>query len=418
MGKKEAVTEAAKSVAKSVAKRAVDRGETVGLMDPLVLSQTSPHRPALGDLAIELATRSAGFRRSLSQGVVTALAELVRSMNCYYSNLIEGHDTHPIDIERALKKDFSADPKKRNLQLEAAAHIAVQKWIDEDGLKGPATTSAAVLEIHRRFCEHLPDELLWVEHPTTKERIPVEPGQYRQVDVGVGPHVPVSPRAVPRFVERFEQAYAGLGRSEAILGAAAAHHRLLWIHPFLDGNGRVARLMSYATLREMLETGGIWSVARGLARDVDTYKQLLSNCDLPRRNDLDGRGPLSEEALAEFTRFFLGICLDQVKFMEELVQPDKLRARVKLWADEEIATDALPAKGGAVLDAILYRGELPRGDVPGLLDTSARSARRVISALIDRGVVTATSTKSDLRIAFPAALAARWMPGLFPEKRA
>jgi Fic family protein len=96
---------------------------------------------------------------------------------------------------------------------------------------------------------------------------------------------------------------------EAILGAAAAHHRLLWIHPFLDGNGRVARLMSYATLRAALETGGVWSIARGLARDVEAYKRHLSNCDLPRRNDLDGRGALSEEALAQFTRFFLDTCL-------------------------------------------------------------------------------------------------------------
>jgi Fic family protein len=409
---------AANKAAKIVAEKEVDRGETVGLMEPLILSYGSTHRPTLSDLAIELATRSAGFRRSLSEGVVTALADLVRSMNCYYSNLIEGHDTHPIDIERALKKDYSADPKKRNLQLEAAAHIAVQKWIDEGGLRGPATTTGAVLEIHRRFCELLPDELLWVKHPTTKERFPVVPGEPRQHDVAVGQHVPVSPGALPRFLERFEQVYSKLGKSETILGAAAAHHRLLWIHPFLDGNGRVARLMSYATLRETLETGGIWSVARGLARNVDTYKQLLSNCDFPRRNDLDGRGTLSEEALAEFTRFFLETCLDQVKFMEELVQPDKLRERVKLWADEEIATGALPAKAAIMLDAILYHGQLPRGDVARLLDTSTRSARRVISALIDRGVVTAATTKSDLRIAFPATLAARWMPGLFPEKRA
>jgi Fic family protein len=407
---------AAKKAANKAAKKAVDRGETTALMDPLVLSHGSPHRPALSDLAIELVTRSAGLRRSLSEGVVTALADLVRSMNCYYSNLIEGHDTHPIDIERALKKDFSADPKKRSLQLEAAAHIAVQKWVDEGGLKGSATTSAAVLEIHRRFCERLPEELLWVEHAATKERMQVVPGKLRQVDVAVGRHVPVSPGALPRFLERFEQVYAKLGRSETILGAAAAHHRFLWMHPFLDGNGRVARLMSYATLREALETGGIWSVARGLSRHVDSYKQLLSNCDLPRRNDLDGKGNLSEEALAEFTRFFLETCLDQVKFMEELVQPDKLRTRVKLWADEEIATDALPAKAGIVLDAILYRGELPRGDVAELLDTSARSARRVVSALIGRGVVVAATSRSDLKIAFPARLAARWMPGLFPEK--
>jgi hypothetical protein len=174
--------------------------------------------------------------------------------------------------------------------------------------------------------------------------------------------------------------------------------------------------MSYATLRQTLNTGGLWSIARGLARNVDAYKRHLANCDLPRRNDLDGRGSLSEEALAEFTRFFLETCLDQVKFMEELVQPDKLRARVKLWADEEIATGALPPKTAAVLDAILYRGALPRGDVAELLGVSPRSARRVVSALIARGVVTAATTKSDLMIAFPATLAGRWLPGLFPEK--
>lgn len=403
-------------VAKIKATNRADRGETTGLMEPLVLAQGSPHRPALSDLAIELATRSAGFRRSLSDGVVTALADLVRSMNCYYSNLIEGHDTHPVDIERALKKDYSADPEKRNLQLEAAAHVAVQKWIDADGLTVPATSSDAILEIHRRFCELLPAELLLVEHPTTKERIPVVPGAFREHDVEVGRHVPISPGALPRFLKRFEDVYSGLGKSETLLGAAAAHHRVLWIHPFLDGNGRVARLMSYATLRQTLGTGGIWSIARGLARNVDAYKQHLANCDLPRRNDLDGRGSLSEEALAEFTRFFLKTCLDQVTFMEELVQPDKLRARIKLWADEEIATNALPSKAGVVLDTILYRGALARGDVHVLLDTSPRSARRVVAALIERGVVTAATTRSDLMIAFPAKLAGRWMPGLFPER--
>jgi Fic family protein len=408
--------EADMEAAKIRADKGLDRGETIGLMEPLVLAQGSLHRPALTDLAIELATRSAGFRRSLADGVVTALAELVRSMNCYYSNLIEGHDTHPVDIERALKKDYSADPKKRNLQLEAAAHIAVQKWIDDGGLTGPATAGAAILEIHRRFCELLPEELLWVEFPSTKEKIPVVPGALREHEVEVGGHVPVSPGALPRFLERFEQVFGALGKSETIVGAAAAHHRLLWIHPFLDGNGRVARLMSYATLREALRTGGIWSIARGLARNVDAYKQYLANCDLPRRNDLDGRGSLSEEALAEFTRFFLETCLDQVKFMEDLVQPDKLRVRAKMWADEEIATGALPPKAGIVLDAILYRGALPRGDVHELLNTSPRSARRIVAALIERGVVTAETTKSDLRIAFPAKLAGRWMPGLFPEK--
>src|SRR5216684_6447753 len=101
---------------------AMDRGEPVGLMEPLLIAESSRHRADLTDLALELAQRSAGFRRSLPHGVTSSLADLVRAMNCYYSNLIEGHDTHPIDIERALKGNYSNDAKMRDLELEATAH--------------------------------------------------------------------------------------------------------------------------------------------------------------------------------------------------------------------------------------------------------------------------------------------------------
>ena len=95
---------------------ASDRGESLSRMEPLLIGETSRHRPELTDLAVDLASLSAGFRRSLPEGVRNSLADLVRAMNCYYSNLIEGHDTHPIDIERALNNDYSRDPRKRGGQ--------------------------------------------------------------------------------------------------------------------------------------------------------------------------------------------------------------------------------------------------------------------------------------------------------------
>ena len=399
--------------------KAGDKGETVTLMEPLLIGSDSRHRAALTDLAFDLTQRSAGFRSSLPPSLLTSLANLVRAMNCYYSNLIEGHDTHPIDIERALKNDYSEDPHKRDLQLEAKAHIQVQEWIDRGALKGGrAFREEGICEIHRRFGDLLPDDLLWIEDAATKERVRVVPGELRQRDVQVGRHLAISPGALPRFLERFEKVYGGLGKTETIIAGAAAHHRLLWMHPFLDGNGRVARLMSHAVLLDTLDAGAVWSVARGLARNVQEYKQLLANCDQPRRNDLDGRGTLSEEALAQFTQFFLRTCIDQVTFMESLVQQDRLRARILLWAEEEIGLGKLPRKSGSILEAVLYRGELPRGDVEAIIGTGERQARRIVSALVEFGVLESESSRAPLRLTFPATLAQRWMPGLFPEKAA
>ena len=392
-----------------------DDGESIGLFEPLMVSEGSPQRAGLSDLALELAEKSAAFRSSLPESIAAALADLVRSMNCYYSNLIEGHHTHPIDIERALAGDYSADPKKRDLQLEAKAHITVQKWIDDGGLEEPSTAPASIIEIHRRFCELLPEDLLWVEYPQTGERVKVVPGELRERYVEVGRHIAVSPGAVPRFLDRMHAAYARTGRIESILAAACAHHRLLWVHPFLDGNGRVARLMSYAMLRNSLDTRGLWSVARGLARQEADYKKHLQACDGDRRGDRDGRGTLSEAALASFTEFFLRISIDQVEFMGSLMQAERLRDRIMIWAEEEMRAGKLPPKSDLVLKAILYQGVLERGEVDSMLGMSERAARRITSALLKTGALRSESTRAPLHLAFPAKYAERWMPGLFPE---
>lgn len=393
---------------------APDGGETVSAMEPLLISESSRHRASLSDKVLALTQRAAAFRNRLPEGLIEPLSSLVREMNCYYSNLIEGHNTHPIDIQRALFGDKSADPKKRDLQQEAVAHIAVQRWIDEGGLGSGSASVANILEIHRRFYEALPDSLKWVENPDTGERQPVLPGKLRNAHVEVGRLIPVSPGAVLRHLERWEKVYGDLGSFETVLNTAAAHHRLLWVHPFLDGNGRVARLMSYAMLRNALDTCGLWSVARGLARSADVYKKHLMACDGPRRNDLDGRGNLSEEALVEFTRYFLDICLDQIDFMEGLMRPKELRARMMSWADDEIRLKRLHEKAKLILDHILFNGTLERRDLPGLVGTDDRQARRMAQPLVEIGLIRAVSTRAPYTLAFPAELAPRLMPGLYP----
>jgi hypothetical protein len=70
---------------------------------------------------------------------------------------------------------------------------------------------------------------------------------------------------------------------------------------------------------------------------------------------------------------------------------------------------------GKILEAVLYRGELPRGDAGAVLGTGERQARRNVSAPLDKEAPTSESPRACLRLSFPAALASRRMPGLFPE---
>jgi len=102
--------------------------------------------------------------------------------------------------------------------------------------------------------------------------------------------------------------------------------------------------------------------------------------------------------------------------MEQRVQPDRLRNRILLCAEEEVRARALRRKTGRIPETTLYRGELPRGDIPELPGASDRHARRVVSALVERGIVVSSSSRAPLRLNFPAKLASRWMPGLFPER--
>src|SRR3569832_2485443 len=243
---------------------AVVRGESISAMEPHLIVSDSCHRGELNDLAFELSQKAAAFRSSHPRPMQAPLAGLVRAMKCYYSNLIEGHEAHPIDIERALKNDYSQDREKRDLQIEAKAHMEVQQWIDEGGLSvSRAARAEGIIELHRRFCAHLPEDLLWVDNPDTGERVRVVAGELRKHDVKDSQQDADSPGTKPRNNAHNAEVDGGLGKLDSLVSVAAAHHRLLWLHPFLDGNGRVARLMSHAMLLGVLDTGAVWSVARG-----------------------------------------------------------------------------------------------------------------------------------------------------------
>jgi Fic family protein len=226
-----------------------------GMLTP---AAAEPFMPAEGtevleNLAFDLAREASELSGQLHPLVRLSVADLVRSMNCYYSNLIEGHNTHPRDIDRALAADYSKDPHRRDLQLEARAHIEVQQMIDAGKVFPRPPAARAFIEwTHREFCARLPEK------------------------------------------------------------------------------------------------------------------------------------------------------------------PSELQRRMDLYVRDEESAERLPKRSFAVLREALLSGELERGRVPGLIDVSERTARRVISALVEKRLLVSNSHKAPLRLGFPIDVVERWFPRLYP----
>ncbi|MEH2500261.1 Fic family protein [Bradyrhizobium sp. AZCC 1678] len=374
--------------------------------------------PGLSDQVLALVEKSSSFSGGLNASLKASVGDIVRAMNCYYSNLIEGHDTHLADIERAMKNDYSKEPKKRDLQLEAKAHIEVQGIIDRGEMPSPALSVEGICWIHREFCSRLPDSLLAIEDPVMKTTIRMTPGELRTRHVKVGEHLAPEPATLPALLARFVQAYSSpmLSKTQRILSVGAGHHRLAWIHPFMDGNGRVTRLLSHALLKELGIGSELWSVSRGLARNVGRYKELLQAADEPRRGDLDGRGTLTEAGLAEFCRFFLEVCIDQIDFMRFLLNPSELMNRVEVWADEEVRAKRLPKGSWRLLREAILIGEFPRARAVELTGYQDRQARTVLGELVAKRLLVSDTPKGPVRLGFPSTVIERWFPGLYQPR--
>ncbi|GAB6039927.1 Fic family protein [Endothiovibrio diazotrophicus] len=377
---------------------------------------------SLRDLALTLGQEAARLSGRLAPATRWALMRTLRAVNGYYSNLIEGHRTRLADIERAMRADYSSDKEKRDLQQEARAHLLVQEWLEEQALaEGFEVTSPQLLKrIHARFYEPLPEPFRWIEDVDGNRRREVIPGHFRTEEVEVGRHLAPEPTRVAPLMELFHQRYrpATHHGDDKYLAAAAAHHRLLWIHPFLDGNGRVARLFSHAYLTHISGGPLLWSASRGLARGLEPYRAALVEADSPRRGDLDGRGALSAQGLEGFVRFFLESCLDQVRFMDSLLNLGRLRERVLGYAAMRAAgvvpgAPRLRAEAGALLAETLLRGELPRGEAARVSGLGERTARTLVSELLREGLLESASHRAPLTFTFSAATIEYYFPRLY-----
>jgi Fic family protein len=392
--------------------------ESVDRIEPARLEQVPE---ALSDVVAELAAAAAKLGHALHPRTGSNLAALVRIMNSYYSNLIEGHNTRPRDIERALAGQFDDDRERRNLQIEAAAHVRLQAELDA-AIQFVSTEPASpefILRLHKGFYRDAPEEMLRVQGDGRE--FFMEPGSWRsrsEHDVAVGRHVPPSSDRVSDFMAYFAQRYRfePLGRAARILAIPAAHHRFNYIHPFPDGNGRVSRLMSHEMAHKAgIGAHGLWSISRGLARGLESrgdYKRMMDYADTPRLGDLDGRGNLSQRALIEFCLWFLRVCLDQVTFMSGLFELDTLARRLRAYVER---SEKLKPEAARLLEEALIRGEFDRGEVPRITGLPERTARRVFNDVLATGLLASDTPKGTVSLRFPTETLDMLFPRLFLE---
>ncbi len=400
--------------------QAIEIYQTVESMTPLLPERK---RGDLAEVTVEIFKQSGRLREALpSRCVRREVAKLVEEMNSYYSNLIEGHKTLPRDIEKALRNDYSQEDRNRKNQELSVAHVKADHTMRTHLRENPEVNVFGVeflTWLHRQFYSHLPKSH-WVSTSKSGKSYPLKPGVIRDYNVDVHQHLAPDHAMLSKFFKRFEERYSSpdIVATEGLVAVAAAHHRLAWIHPFGDGNGRVARLQSQAALSQVgVDGDGMWTLSRGFARAKEQYYEKLQQADSGRRDDFDGRGNLSDLALAEFCLFFLKQALDQITFMVDLLRPFDLVERIERYLRfsrvdlEPIHRERLEK----LLRVLCLEGEVARGRVPEILGVGETVARETIRRASSEGLITSASEKGNLRIAFPAKVVEYYFPGLFVD---
>lgn len=390
-------------------------GKNIGKVIPMKVSSMEPMMPRVTPELISLSgairERIGGLKEKLHPITAKAVSAVVADMNSYYSNLIEGHHTYPKDIERALQNDFSSNLQERDKQLLGLAHVKTENAILSSATEENIFTPGTLLKIHETFYANLPESMRLSKSQSGKE-YQIIPGKFRNFEVAMGAHQPPASKSLEKFISRFCEAYKNIPIGEILIAAAASHHRLAWIHPFGDGNGRVVRIFTSSLLKAYgLNGGGIWSISRGLARNRSQYYTKLAIADQGRQGDLDGRGTLSERGLVEFCEFFLSTMLDQMDFMLGILKLDSVISRYA-----RLMHEVFPKKSELCLRIIkeLWTfGETPRGKICEITGMSERASRAILSELESKGFVKSDSLKTPVHINISADISEQIFPNLF-----
>ncbi|MGJ3441497.1 Fic family protein [Pseudomonas sp. Je.1.5.c] len=370
---------------------------------PFIRQDKAPEE--LQDQVVQIMRLDAALHAKIPGPLRVPMMNLLRVVNSYYSNKIEGNSTVPADILRAEDSLQELNGAK-DLQ-EIKRHIEAQRRLNDEPIdKIEVCTKGAISRLHREFYNGVPNEMLDIQLNDRGETIRMVPGEFREIGVRVGQHIPPTVEQMHSHLNDFERVYRldwihGLSR---FFAAAASHHRLMWIHPFMDGNGRTGRLFTDQYLKAAGLGGyGLWSMSRGFARNVAAYYEMLNAADHPRKGELDGRGELSDSGLLRWTTFFVETAFDQVQYFNTLLEPERLSERIDVYFEMRSRRALSDSKGEAlpelrieardVYKTLLYLGDQQRADIQARLGVGERTTRSLLSQMAKEGLITLDGRK-------------------------
>lgn len=373
------------------------------------------HISPLRDKVVDVYKRSAFLEASVRPGLKGAVTHLLRFVNSYYSNKIEGNNTKPADVIKAQHAaEGELDPAIRDERKEIIAHLIAQEALAKNKPSESEVSAPEFIKwVHDLFFQSLSEEARTLTLERTGEQFVVEPGEFRKCKVEVGAHLPPDGDELRKSMELFQRSYRldWIHGDDRLLAAAASHHRLLWIHPFLDGNGRVTRLFTDVYMQLAKVDGyGLWSVSRGFSRSVDKYKAVLAGADHPRKGDLDGRGILSDKGLVTFQDYFLDTCIEQIDYLSSLLQMRDFDRRLSFYVDQRVAGVAADIDGKPLpiwrpetlklLREVITAEGVLRSDVSVITGLGETLSRNLVKQLMDEGWLVGEE-KKPLRLEIP-----------------
>lgn len=228
----------------------------------------------LTDLIIELDhLRKKRLTGSTHPKVFFQLKHIFHTLESIGSARIEGNNTTIAEyIETKINHNVAPSQDIQEIQNIEEAMSFIEENID-----GYPINRIFVSEMHKKVVTNL---LL----PPAGEG-DATPGNYRSKNVVISKslHQPPDPSTIHQFMEEL---FSFINKADSpkhdLLKIAIAHHRFVWIHPFLNGNGRTVRLFTYAMLLKLgfnVREGRILNPTAVFCNNRDDYYKYLSQAD-------------------------------------------------------------------------------------------------------------------------------------------